>query len=156
MFKKDFSPVEFSDEMIDKFTGGKKNTAGLSVYNTEEDIGNIYLRKNIPLNDVESIAIHELGHDVTRGEFPLEAISKYHRNPMSIEQQKFNNMLDPEIVNTHNKHFNYVVKPTESYARLMQARRFFGLKPGQQIGENEAGTMLKIAGTSPHSKLDKT
>ncbi len=101
-----------------------------------------------------STGIHELGHDWIK-DYTLKNTELGNMLKSSVDEFKVQEILDKyagtSLENKAKEEIEYLTDPTEIYSRLFEARRHFGLKPGQVITKNQAGDYLDAiaAGSTP-------
>ncbi len=94
------------------------------------------LKKQTPADYVRSLGVHEGAHLISKGDDYLGPISDYIRNVQKKSYgrhgrpEPYGYISDEGVYGNFDHQFqDYVSKPTETYARLMQIRHDIGLSP---------------------------
>jgi hypothetical protein len=86
-----------------------------------------------------STGVHELGHDWLKAK-TLKLTDQEKVIKDAIDYDRIN-ALKKEYPD-NNEYFDYLAKPTEVHARLMEARKYFNLSPNDVISPEQADDML--------------
>jgi hypothetical protein len=117
-----------------------------------------WISRNITPEQRISTGVHELNHDWIR-DFTLKNtdLGKTLAGVIDKSQvQKVKDFYKSEgKLERAEKELEYITAPTEIYARLMEARRHFNLKPGQKITNNQASDYLDAieSGSTPIDQI---
>lgn len=101
-------------------------------------LGYYRILRELHPKQIRSTTIHEATHNITgnEGNKKIDAITRdLFGGPDRISGIHRANPDDTETI-------NYLIDPTEVYARIMQLRHQFNLKPGQLVDDKLAGDIL--------------